>query len=61
MPVRVQGFTAPVPRRMMLLEKDAISGLRLRDAETGRAVAARAQRQRVILPARRAVAPLARA
>ena len=58
-PVRVEGFTAAVPRRLTLLEKDAISGLRLRDAETGRAVAARAQRQRVILPARRAVAPVA--
>lgn len=58
-PVRLEGFAAPLPRRMALFEKNAIAALRLHDPETGRAVAARTWRDRLLLPAKRSVEPVA--
>ncbi len=58
-PVRLEGFAAAAPRRIALLQKNAIGALRLRDPETDGVRVALAQRERVLLPVGRQLQPVA--
>jgi hypothetical protein len=57
-PIEIEELAADLPRRLVLFEKNAIGGLRLRDLASGRVIRVRAERKQLRFPIGRRVEPV---